>query len=305
MARSENSRRTDERGRGNRRGPQDFDRDFGGRDYGGAYGGGQDFDYSGGNLKYGTGKFTQRENDGYGVNISKNGRSMQDSVYREDRNNVDRARGRPRNDFGSRMDEIEDLERGMRNPSGPREGMRDRIMRSRNGRGGGMMRDANDLYDVDGYGGGGIRDRIGGGLLRDLQDSGGRNIESYGYDNYGSPPKVMGGSSKGRGGGYRSSQFEASLSNEHRRFNEFGHRMDDMMDYGHRGDGGPSNFDRLMGRDFDDHHYDHDIGSSTNRNRHNNQYYDGGDRYRGGDYYDDHDDFGRGGGGRLLRDHRR
>jgi hypothetical protein len=312
MARSENSKRTSQQ-RSSRGGPQE---------YGGNYGGGNDYDYSGGNLKYGTGKFTQRESSG-GVNLSKNGRSMQDSVYREDRNNVDRARGRPRGDFesfGSRMDEIEDLERGM-GRGGGRGGPRDRMMRG-GGRGGGM-----DVYDMDDFSdGSGIRDRMGGsGLLRDMQDSGGRSRESYGYDDFGSPPKVMGGSSRGRGGGYRSNQFENSVSNERRRYEEYGHRMGEFGDddqgrgngiidfesTGSRGGrrmngggGGASNFDRLMGRGGGrgggrDHYDDHDGGD-----------YEMEDMRRGGgsrsmEHREDYGgDFGGrgGGGGGLLRD---
>lgn len=293
MARSENSKRSDdrERQRRGRGGPSGY-----------TNGGGEDFDYSGGNLKYGTGKYTQRANDGYGggVNLSQNGRSMQDSVYREDRRNVDRARGRPRNDFGSRMDEIEDLERGM-----PREGMRDRMMRNGRGGRGGMMRDANDEYDMDRFEGAGgqfgIRDRMGGpGLLRDMQED---RRGGSAYDDFGAAPKIMGGSSHRRGGGYRSNQFDSGLTNERRRYEEFGHRMDDYYDerdgFVHenggrrrRGMGGRSNFDRIMGRDGRDR-----------------------DEYMGGEYYDDYgrdgygeygDDYGRGGGGGgLLRDMRR
>ena len=157
--------------------------------------GGTDYDYSGGNLKYGTGKYTQRANDGHngGVNVSKNGRSMQDSVYREDRENVDRARGRPtrdmedmderymgggmegggnNNDFGSRMGDLEEMERDM----GMRQG----------GRRGGDRDD--DFMDMEG-GGEGARDRMGGGrggggggLLRDMH--GGRDRDAY--DEFGS-----------------------------------------------------------------------------------------------------------------------
>lgn len=307
MARSENSRRTSDRG-----GPRDFQ-----------YGGQQDFDYSGGNLKYGTGKYTQRENDGYqgGVNISENGRSMQDAVYREDRNNVDRARGRP--SYNSRMDEIEDLERGM-----PREGMRDRMTRSRrNGMGG-------DLYDERGdFPTMGMRDRMGGGgLLRDMQDAGGRSRDMYnGYDDFGPPPKVMGGSSRGRHGGYRSSQFESGLSNERRRYEEYGFRMDDYMDErdglidpesfgsgGRRqrgGDGRTSNFDRLMGRDqIDDynHEYDdrmHDFqrgGRGMRESFHRNGRRGGRGGYNDDGHFDDYGEVrGRGGDGRLLRDMQR
>lgn len=318
MARSENSKRTSQQ-RSSRGGPQE---------YGGNYGGGNDYDYSGGNLKYGTGKFTQRESSG-GVNLSKNGRSMQDSVYREDRNNVDRARGRPRGEFesfGSRMDEIEDLERGMGRGGGrggPREGMRDRMMRGGGGgRGGGM-----DLYDMDEFGDGpGIRDRMGGsGLLRDMQDSGGRSRESFGYDDFGSPPKVMGGSSRGRGGGYRSNQFENSISNERRRYEEYGHRMgefgDDEYSRGNgiidfestgsrgggrrMGGGGSSNFDRLMGRGGGrgggrDHYDEYEGGGGGDYEM--EDYRRGGLGGRGMEHREDHGgDFGGRGGG-LLRD---
>lgn len=305
MARSDSFKRANDRSndqeRRGRGGPSEYSN------------GGEDFDYSGGNLKYGTGKYTQRVNDGYqgGVNISQNGRSMQDSVYREDRHNVDRARGRPRNDFGSRMDEIEDLERGMGNR--PREGMRDRMMRNRGGRG--MMRDANDMEDMDGFQGQyGVRDRMGGsGLLRDMQeDRGGRSA----YDDFGSPPKIMGGSSHGRGGGYRSSQFSAGLSNERRRYEEYGFRMDDYLDERdgfvdresggrRRRGGGRSNFDRIMGRDGRD-----EFGEYDDFHRHDNEDYrrDSGGRGRGRDRrerFDDYgEDFGRG-DGRLLRDMRR
>lgn len=281
MARSENFKQTSERSNRGRGGPNHY-----------TNGGGDGFDYSGGNLKYGTGKYTQSANDGYqgGVNVSRNGRSMQDNVYREDRRNVDRARGRARNDFGSRMDEIEDLERGM-----PREGMRDRMMRGRGG-----MRNANDDYDMEGFQGEfGMRDRMGGpGLLRDMQEGrGGRSS----YDDFGAPGRVMGGSSHGRGGGYRSNQFANTVSNERRRYHEFGHRMEDDMEdgFGDRrmGRGGrTSNFDRLMGRDgrdrgeFMDREYDDDYMGDYGR---------GGGR----DRFDGFDDYGRGGGdGRLLRD---
>eukprot|EP00531_Pseudo-nitzschia_arenysensis_P015613 CAMPEP_0116142588 /NCGR_PEP_ID=MMETSP0329-20121206/14990_1 /TAXON_ID=697910 /ORGANISM="Pseudo-nitzschia arenysensis, Strain B593" /LENGTH=349 /DNA_ID=CAMNT_0003637837 /DNA_START=68 /DNA_END=1117 /DNA_ORIENTATION=- len=312
MARSESFKRTNDRERRGRGGPSEY-----------SNGGGEDFDYSGGNLKYGTGKYTQRANDGYGggVNLSQNGRSMQDSVYREDRRNVDRARGRPRNDFGSRMDEIEDLERGM-----PREGMRDRMMRNRGGRnGGGMMRDANDMHDMENFGDSqfGMRDRMGGsGLLRDMQeDRRGGGV----YDDFGSPPKIMGGSSHGRGGGYRSSQFESNISNERRRYEEFGHRMDEFDDYegggggGMRrrgGRGGRSNFDRIMGRDSRDEYMDYDDYNRQDYEAGSRGMGDGrrgrgrgrdGDRDRDRDRYDDYgDDYGPGGGdGRLLRDVRR
>ena len=162
---------------------------------GGSSSGGTDYDYSGGNLKYGTGKYTQRANDGHngGVNVSKNGRSMQDSVYREDRENVDRARGRPtrdmedmderymgggmegggnNNDFGSRMGDLEEMERDM----GMRQG----------GRRGGDRDE--EFMDMEG-GGEGARDRMGGGrggggggLLRDMH--GGRDRDAY--DEFGS-----------------------------------------------------------------------------------------------------------------------
>jgi len=285
-ARSENSKNTSDRSR--RGGPQEYGS------------GGSDHDYSGGNLKYGTGKFTQREG---GVNLSKHGRSMQDSVYREDRDNVDRARGQPRGGYGNlnRMDEIEDLERGMGRGrgrggrEGPREGMRDRMMRNRGGGGPGAMMRGDDLYDMDdfqGGGGGGIRDRMGGGgLLRDMQGGGmgGRHNERHGFDDFGSAPTIMGGSSKGRGGGYRSSQFENGISNERRRNEEFGGRMEDylderdgMMDFesiGTRRLNGESNFDRTMGRNGGGG------GGSRNMDR-----YEGG--YEGG--FDDMEDYGRG-----------
>lgn len=318
MVRSENSKRTDERGRQNRGGPQDYQ-----------YGDRHEYDYSGGNLKYGTGKYTQRENDGYqgGVNMSDNGRSMQDNVYREDRNNVDRARGRP--SYNSRMDEIEDLERGM---GGPHEGMRDRMMRDRRGGRGG------DLFDDEGgFGRGpmGIRDRMGGGgLLRDMQDAGGRERENYGvYDDFGSQAKVMGGSSKSRGGGYRSSQFEAGLSNERRRFGQYGSRMDGYMagrdgiidhdnfgDGGHYnrrrrgGDGRQSNFDRLMGRDrYDDYNDDYygdsedyyrgSGGRGMRESHHRNGRRGGRQGHYDDGYYDDYgNERGHRGDGRLLRD---
>jgi len=330
MAQSENSKRT----AGNR---------GGGR--GGRQGGGQDYDYSGGNLKYGTGKYTQRENDGYqgGVNISKNGRSMQDNVYREDRENVDRSRGRPGrgNDFGSRMDEIDDIERGMGGGMGngmgngmgggmdgpPREGMRDRMMRNRGGGGrngghGGSLED--EMYDMDefgrGHGGGGpggpgAGNRMGGGgLLRDLQDVGGRNRD--GYDDFGSRGgnsmnsggKVMGGSSKGRGGGYRSSQFQSNLTNERRRYEEYGFRMEDYMEGGdiidesgsrikmggrRRPGGGASNFDRRRDNvgDGGDYFPDEFDGMGGEFHRHGSRGMAGGmDPYRQGSQ-------GMGGGG--------
>jgi hypothetical protein len=84
----------------------------------------------------------------------------------------------------------------------------------------------------------------------------------------------MGGSSKGRGGGYqRSNQHMNELSNERRRYEEYGYRGDGEDDDGYidertgqrmnsggmgRGSrGGNSNFDRLMGRggggDYDDY----------------------------------------------------
>jgi hypothetical protein len=49
---------------------------------------GADYDYSGGNLRFGTGKYQQRVNDGYtgGVNLSTDGRSMQHDVYASGRN---------------------------------------------------------------------------------------------------------------------------------------------------------------------------------------------------------------------------
>jgi len=306
MARSENSIRTEDRGRA-----------------GG--GGGQDYDYSGGNLKYGTGKYTQRGADGFqgGVNLSKNGRSMQDSVYREDRNNVDRARGRDRG-FDSRMDEIEDMEMG----GGPREGMRDRMMRGGDRDGG--------FYDEGGFegrGGGGIRDRMGGsGLLRDHQEIDARNTEGgFGYDDgFGAPTTIMGGSSKGRGGGYRSSQFESNISNERRRFEDFGGRMneylderDGIIDFEDRSggsrrmrSGGSSNFDRIMGRGrdgqgdyhdddrYDDHRFEQDDMGRGSRGM-GGQF--GGER----DFQDDFrgggggEDYGSRGGGGLLRDMRR
>lgn len=304
MARSENSIRTEDRGRA-----------------GG--GGGQDYDYSGGNLKYGTGKYTQRGADGFqgGVNLSKNGRSMQDSVYREDRNNVDRARGRDRG-FDSRMDEIEDMEMG----GGPREGMRDRMMRGGDRDGG--------FYDEGGFegrGGGGIRDRMGGsGLLRDHQEIDARNTEGgFGYDDgFGAPTTIMGGSSKGRGGGYRSSQFESNISNERRRFEDFGGRMneylderDGIIDFEDRSggsrrmrSGGSSNFDRIMGRGrdgqgdyhdddrYDDHRFEQDDMGRGSRGM-GGQF--GGERDFQDDFRGGGEDYGSRGGGGLLRDMRR
>ena len=293
MARSENSKRTNDRSRGNRGGPQEYGNDHGG------YGGGQEFDYSGGNLKYGTGKYTQRENDGYqgGVNMSRNGRSMQDNVYRQDRENVDRAMGRNREDF-SRMDEVEDMERGM---------------------GGGRS-----FHN-------GARDRMGGGgLLRDQQRIGDRREV---FDEFGAPPTIMGGSSSRRQGGYRSRQFENGLSNERRLYEEYGHRMDEFDDMdrgmgggfeGRRRNGGPSNFDRMMGRDGFDRmearmeRRDMNMRGGRDFDDYGDDRYFGGDDRgmmngsrgrsgRGGEYYDDEgygDDRGRG-EGRLLRDHRR
>ena len=336
MARSENSMRTeDRRNRG------------GGDNYNDYSGGGGDYDYSGGNLKYGTGKYTQREgnNDGYqgGVNLSKNGRSMQDSVYREDRErNIDRAMGRDNMPGGDNM---------------------------YGGRG------------MDEFGQqGGFRDRMrGGGLLRDLRDSSGRDREdyreTYGYDDFGSPPKVMGGSSKGRGGGYRSNNFQAGIGNgrggRQQRFEyRGGGNIDDYlyerdsfirydnpeggrrrnMDMMNGGGGRFSNFDRMMGRDpFDEmearyemDQYNRDGGRRGNR--YNSDEYGGAEDFRSGDrresygrdrresydrdgygrggrggrggrrgsgdYYDDNgyggrDDYGSGGDGRLLRDMRR
>jgi hypothetical protein len=325
MARSENSKRTNnrrnnDRGRG---GPSGYMNGGGG----GGGGGGEDFDYSAGNLKYGTGKYTQRGNDQGGVNVSQNGRSMQDSVYREDRRNVDRARGRARQDFG-RMDEVEDLERGM--GGNHQEGMRDRMMRNRGGRGG-MMRDANDMnmngemYQdmMDGGfegGQGGIRDRMGGGgLLRDMQgDRGGRST----FDDFGAAPTIMGGSSHGRGGGYRSSQFQNGISNERRRNEEFGGRggMDDYYadrdGFVHenggrrRGGAGQSNFDRMMGRDGRDEFIGRDFEDDYNHFEGGQDFRRGGggrgrDRREEGRFEDFGEDFGpeRGGGG-LLRDRR-
>jgi hypothetical protein len=63
------------------------------------YGAGAEYDYSGGNLRYGTGKYQQRANDGYsgGVNLSTNGHSMQHNVYTGGRDygaSYDRAYGR-------------------------------------------------------------------------------------------------------------------------------------------------------------------------------------------------------------------
>lgn len=237
-------------------------RTSGGRSNGGDFynqggGGGQDYDYSGGNLKYGTGKYTQRENDGYqgGVNISQNGRSMQDGVYREDRQNVERARGRPR--YG-RMDELEDLERGLYGGGG------DRMMRGNR-----RENEEREMFEMEEFGEG-ARERMGGGgLLRDLQGGGGRHREGgfdEGYPTRGG--KVMGGSSHGRGGGYRSSQFQSGLSNERRRYEEFGFRHHDdgdfddmMMEGGGRrssrgGRNGSSNFDRRReGGGYEDEHF--------------------------------------------------
>jgi hypothetical protein len=67
-------------------------------------GAGADYDYSGGNLRYGTGKYQQRANDGYsgGVNISSNGRSMQHDIYTGGRDvgrRYDRAYGAYDNDM--------------------------------------------------------------------------------------------------------------------------------------------------------------------------------------------------------------
>ena len=240
------------------------------------------------------------------------------------------------------MDELEDLERGMGGGGG--RPLRDRMMENR-GRGGGMMRDAND-YDMDGFSGGGIRDRMGGGgLLRDHQRIEDRHDT---FDDFGAPPTIMGGSSKRRHGGYRSRQFENGLSNERRRYEEYGHRMDeyeldgrgDFIDDRRRGGGrgGPSNFDRMMGRDG----FDRMESRMESRDMMRRDMMDGGDmgdmddRYYGdegyrsgsrgmgggnagmmdgsrgrsnrvgrGEYYDgDNFEDGRG-DGRLLRDHRR
>jgi hypothetical protein len=152
---------------------------------------------------------------------------------------------------------------------------------------------------------------------------------------------IMGGSSKGRGGGYqRSNQHMNESSNERRRYEEYGFRMDGEDDDGYidertgqrmnggrggRGGGcGNSNFDRLMGRgggrrngggeDYDDYG-DDEIMMGGGRQR-GGRMMSGGGGGRGGDDYDrfdDFDDYGGGGGGRggggggrggLLRDQR-
>mmetsp|Transcript_57758 Transcript_57758/g.64603 ORF Transcript_57758/g.64603 Transcript_57758/m.64603 type:complete len:486 (-) Transcript_57758:533-1990(-) len=271
FAESENSRRSGNGGNGNgqrrrRKRPSSgsTSRD---RGRGGARGGGgnaNDYDYSGGNLKYGSGKYTQREHQG-GVNLSSNGRSLQDQVYREDRQNVDRARGRPRgesgeggndfmgNDFGSRMDEIEEMERDL--------GMRGQGRRGGGQRGGqlGRPRDGGRFEDdFDEYEEEGPRRMGGGGLLRDMRGGmGGRDGRRDGRDEYGGMDmggreeyggqrngrggdyggaggggmmsnnngrgaNIMGGSSKGRGGGYAGDNQQSmnELSNERRRYEE-------------------------------------------------------------------------------------
>jgi len=214
--------------------------------------------------------------------------------------------------------------------------MRDRMIRNRSGGGGSMMMqgDDRDMHDMDDFGQG-VRDRMGGGgLLRDLQNAGGRNRESYGgYEEFGSAPKVMGGSSKGRGGGYRSSQFENGLANERGRFEEYGGRMggrmdeylddrDGIIDYessGTRrrmeggGGGRPSNFDMVMGRggggggrdrydEYEEDRYEMERGGRGRRGERERY-----DDFEGGEYGDDYGEEGGrgGGGGGLLRDMRR
>jgi hypothetical protein len=61
---------------------------------------GADYDYSGGNLRFGTGKYQQRVNDGYsgGVNLSSSGRSMQHDIY-----NSGRRDGRQRRYYDDRF----------------------------------------------------------------------------------------------------------------------------------------------------------------------------------------------------------
>ena len=148
----------------------------------------------------------------------------------------------------------------------------------------------------------------------------------------------MGGSSKVRGGGYqRSNQNMNELSNERRRYEEYGYRGeggdDDNDGYidertgqrmnsggmGRGGRGGNSNFDRLMGRgggggDYDDYGDDEMMMMGGGRQRGGRMMSGGGGGGRGGDDYDRFDDFddyggGRGGsgGGRggLLRDQQR
>ena len=119
---------------------------------------------------------------------------------------------------------------------------------------------------------------------------------------------VMGGSSKVRGGGYqRSNQNMNELSNERRRYEEYGYRGeggdDDNDGYidertgqrmnsggmGRGGRGGNSNFDRLMGRggggrsgDYDDYGDDEMMMMGGGRQR-GGRMMSGGGGGRGGD----------------------
>jgi hypothetical protein len=169
---------------------------------------GQDFDYSGGNLKYGTGKYQQRENDGYtgGVNLSSNGRSMQHNIYTGGRDPRNGPYGRYGDDDDDTMMMYDDdlmYDDGMM--------MMDDAM---------MMggRYANDMY------GGGDMDRLyyedqrrrgvsgGGGIFR---------VEDFERAGRGGPRAY----SNARNGGYtvngRSHQFNSRMDERRRYSNDF------------------------------------------------------------------------------------
>jgi hypothetical protein len=195
-------------------------------------GGGADFDYSGGNLKFGTGKYQQRENDGYtgGVNLSTNGRSMQHNVYTGGRDARYGAYGQssPMYDDVMMVDD-DDLYDDMMMYGGAD----DMMMYGTGGAMGGDMM----MYDMDlGY----YNDqrRRGGGVFRD---------ESYERAGRGGPRAY----SNSRNGGYtvngRSHQFNSRMD-ERRRYNDDFYYGDDQYFAARYGGGvGPGDY-----YDYDD-----------------------------------------------------
>ncbi|KAL3916468.1 MAG: hypothetical protein SGILL_005164 [Bacillariaceae sp.] len=179
-------------------------------------GAGADYDYSGGNLRYGTGKYQQRTNDGYsgGVNLSNNGHSMQHNVYTGGKDDRYGAYGRAYE--RTMMDDMMYEDDMM-------FGMEDEMM---------MMYDefGEDMYMDDMMMGGGVMgsDRMG------PRGGGGQFREGYSERSGRGGPRAF---SSSRNGGYttngRSHQFNSRMD-ERRRYSDDYYYGDDEF-YAQRG----------------------------------------------------------------------
>lgn len=199
---------------------------------------GAEYDYSGGNLRFGTGKYQQRANDGYsgGVNLSSNGHSMQHDIYTGGRSGgggkdligsrYDRGGGAYGRGGGGYDDDMFPFDEDMMMEEEMRMMEYEDMMMG--GGGGGPMGGGGDYYDDLYYqrtpGAGGLSGGGGGGVFRD---------EYYERSGRGGPRAY----SNSRNGGYttngRSHQFNSRVD-EMKRYDD-GYYYGDDAYYAERG----------------------------------------------------------------------